>query len=351
LSISSGRAPAIAALRKALGPFGLDRDPERWEHIEPLFRKCAERYIFIQENQEQLPRPSAVAGQLGNLASAAKTLAAALEDLNSIALALLLATEEPADRRSLARVDFDALEPLRRLRDRVFWSELETVDRSSPALGNPRPQDPDFVIERIIAAQKALIRWRNLAKRNPTSSAIKKGLEKAELRYAVALAARREPDLPSPDPVRRQAVRRNRDLAALALRARRAFSSSAPQDSGGPSPLFGAPTNALARDCANVVLICFGLPGIKHVVSTKEGKFHKLLIAVHRYAMGTEERTPDFSGALKGIANWRKDRLAKLPAERFPDNEAIEEQITLLEVSLRHGKKAPGKSSSRRGGH
>jgi hypothetical protein len=98
----------------------------------------------------------------------------------------------------------------------------------------------------------------------------------------------------SPDPVRAQVVRRNRDLAALALRATRAFSSSSPQDSGGPSPLFGAPTTALAHDCANVILTCFGIRGFKHVVSTKAGKFHKLLIAVHKYALAPPSRPLTF---------------------------------------------------------
>jgi hypothetical protein len=321
------------AIREALGPFGLDLSSDRWTDAERLFRKCAERYIFIQENQGQLPRPDHVARQLESLATAAKALASALENLNSIALEWLFANQEPAYRRSLARSDFDAQEQIRRLRDHVFGPDIEMVTRSHPQYARPPAQAPDVVIERIIAGQKKLIRWRNLAERNP-SSAIAKGLEQAELGYAVALAALPEPELQSPDPVRVEAARRNHDLAALALQAHTAFSSSSPQDSGGPSPLFGAPTTALARDCANIILTCFGLPGFKYVVSTKEGKFHKLLIAVHEYAMGQTEPTPDFSGALKWIVKWRKERLAELAAQRFPDNDAIQGDMSLLEAHL-----------------
>jgi hypothetical protein len=321
-----------SVLREALGPFGLDHSPERWTDVERLFRKCAERYIFIQDNQGQLPRRDDVAKQLESLASAAKALASALEDLNSIALEWLFANQEPANRRSLARADFDALEPIRRLRDRVFGPDIETVTRSKP--GQRPLQDTDFVIERIIAAQRKLIRWRNLAEKNQAASAIAKGLEKAELGYALALASRREPELLSPEPVRNEAALRTRDLADLALTAHKVFLSASPKDQGGPSPLFGAPTTALAHDCADIILACFGLQGFKHVVSTKSGKFHKLLIAVHEYAMGREGATPDFSGVLKGIAKWRTKRLDSLPASRFPDNDAIEENMTLLKASL-----------------
>jgi hypothetical protein len=191
------------------------------------------------------------------------------------------------------------------LRDHVFGPDIEVVTRSHPEHARPPSQAPDVVIERIIAGQKKLIRWRNLAERN-LSSAIAKGLEQAELGYC-RISRSPEPGLQSPDPVRVEAARRNHDLAALVLQAHTAFSPSSPQDLDGPSPLFGAPTTALARDCANIILTCFGLQGFKHVVSTKEGKFHKLLIAVHEYAMGQTEPTPNFSGALKWIGNWRKD--------------------------------------------
>ena len=164
-----------AAIREALGPFGLDHSSERWTDAERLFRNCAERYIFIQENQGQLPRPDDVARQLESLATAAKALASALEDLNSIALEWLFAKQEPAYRRSLARSDFDAQEQIRRLRDHVFGPDIEMVTWSHPEYVRPPAKAPDFVIERVIACQKNLIRWRNPAERNP-SSAIAKGL-------------------------------------------------------------------------------------------------------------------------------------------------------------------------------
>ena len=337
-----------SAIREALGPFELDLSPERWTDAERLFRNCAERYVFIQDNQGQLPRPADVATQLESLATAAKALASAFEGLNGIALEWLLASQEPAYRRSLARADFDAQEQIRRLRDRVFGQDIESVIHSDAENARPDAQEPDFIIKRIVAAQKKLIRWRNLAEQNPSSFAIEKGIEKANLGYAIALAVRPEPELSSPDPVRAQAVRRNRDLAALALRSCRAFSSSSPQDSGGPSPLFGAPTTALARDCANIILTCFGVQGFKHVVSTKGGKFHKLLIAVHESAVDDDEPTPDFSGVLKGIVKWREERLAKLTASRFPNTESIFEDMILLEANLLG--RRPRRGSVRRGG-